>query len=567
METSTFLIDSPHADRLGVWLGQAAGGQVAVLGPMGARLLRGLIGHTRGIIHLGRPPHETAALAELAAALGFAEFYASCPEAAQLTDRPAVGTLLVVAPSTEAAAATVEATGPWADTTRIVALVGADTAPPTEVPSPDPQQAIVLLRRQPPAVGAPCRSPLPVTVVVPTYNRPAMLVEAVASALALDPPAAEILVADDGSDAATATALKPFAGRIRHLELPHRNMAAAMNAGLAASTTPWIAWLDDDDLFLPAKLGIQFDQTQRAGAGFSATAHVIADQRRHPRDVIFLPEFKRGAELRLLLRGSIFLGPTTLVHQDAYAQAATQPGAPPNGGPYDQSLERAADYAMWLKLARVATAHAVQVPLSIIRRHPGNTLTETRARQIFASIQASVAWLRDHVGLEELVADPRLALMDRARASIRAGLAAGARRDLEAARQAGVSPVRVDCLLGLVQLEAAKTGPARDYFERALAAAGTDLEALNGLGTAHWLAGNDGDARKAFQQAVDHAPRDPLSLYNLSCVDEPGATSAQALARLLFEAQQHRSALYSPRPPLAGIDQFFAGFRRQGWAR
>jgi glycosyltransferase involved in cell wall biosynthesis len=95
---------------------------------------------------------------------------------------------------------------------------------------------------------------VPVSVVIPAYNRERMLQRALASVLAQRPAPAEILVVDDASTDSTAAVAEEMGARvIRH----ERNggEGAARNTGIAAATQPWIALLDSDDEWLPHHLG------------------------------------------------------------------------------------------------------------------------------------------------------------------------------------------------------------------------------------------------------------------------------------------------------------------------
>lgn len=95
-----------------------------------------------------------------------------------------------------------------------------------------------------------------VSVVIPTRDRPEAVVRAARSALAQTLGPLEVLVVLDGPDPETREALMALGdGRLRMLELPESQGAAnARNAGIAAARAPWLALLDDDDLWAPQKL-------------------------------------------------------------------------------------------------------------------------------------------------------------------------------------------------------------------------------------------------------------------------------------------------------------------------
>src|SRR3954466_9199403 len=96
----------------------------------------------------------------------------------------------------------------------------------------------------------------PVSVIIPTYNRPESCAEAVASVLAQEPAPLEVLVCDNASPApAAARLLELVEGRpgVRVLRRATNSggPAAPRNEALRAATAPWVAFLDDDDQWLP----------------------------------------------------------------------------------------------------------------------------------------------------------------------------------------------------------------------------------------------------------------------------------------------------------------------------
>ena len=96
-------------------------------------------------------------------------------------------------------------------------------------------------------------APARISVVVPTYRRAELLREALASIRALESPALslEILVCDNGNGEGAAPA-REFGARYLVVDRP--GAAAARNAGISAATGEYLAFLDDDDLWLPTHL-------------------------------------------------------------------------------------------------------------------------------------------------------------------------------------------------------------------------------------------------------------------------------------------------------------------------
>ncbi|MEZ6030849.1 MAG: glycosyltransferase family 2 protein [Hyphomonadaceae bacterium] len=89
-----------------------------------------------------------------------------------------------------------------------------------------------------------------VSVIVPTCDRPKYLRQALASIRALETGALkfEILVGDNGKDPSSRAIAEEF-GAI-HMKVDRPGAGAARNAGLKAATGEFIAFLDDDDVWM-----------------------------------------------------------------------------------------------------------------------------------------------------------------------------------------------------------------------------------------------------------------------------------------------------------------------------
>jgi glycosyltransferase involved in cell wall biosynthesis len=94
---------------------------------------------------------------------------------------------------------------------------------------------------------------LPISVLIPAYNRAAQIGRALDSVAAQRRGPAEVIVIDDGSEDGTAAAAESHGAKvIRHER--NQGCAVARNSGLAIATQPWIALLDSDDEWLPHHL-------------------------------------------------------------------------------------------------------------------------------------------------------------------------------------------------------------------------------------------------------------------------------------------------------------------------
>lgn len=102
-------------------------------------------------------------------------------------------------------------------------------------------------------------TPMPfelVSAVIPTRNRPELLLRAVHSALQQTYANLEVVVVIDGPDQATSAALAELTeSRLRVVQLQASvGGSDARNCGVQQAKGEWIAFLDDDDEWLPTKI-------------------------------------------------------------------------------------------------------------------------------------------------------------------------------------------------------------------------------------------------------------------------------------------------------------------------
>lgn len=119
-----------------------------------------------------------------------------------------------------------------------------------------------------------------VSVVTPVRNRPAQVLEAIESVRQQTFAGWELVVVDDGSTDDTGDVLDRAAQgdeRIRVLHLPPSGVSAARNAGIAAASGRWLAFLDSDNTWVPHFLQVMvaFLEENGLGAGHSVVDTMI----------------------------------------------------------------------------------------------------------------------------------------------------------------------------------------------------------------------------------------------------------------------------------------------------
>jgi glycosyltransferase involved in cell wall biosynthesis len=102
------------------------------------------------------------------------------------------------------------------------------------------------------------------SVVIPAWNASAWIGEALASISAQEPAPEEVILVDDGSSDDTAGAGRRAYADLRVVWQPHAGAAAALNRGIRASSSAWIAFLDADDRWEKGKLALQLPVLARS---------------------------------------------------------------------------------------------------------------------------------------------------------------------------------------------------------------------------------------------------------------------------------------------------------------
>ena len=107
-----------------------------------------------------------------------------------------------------------------------------------------------------------------VTAVIPTRGRPALLTRAIQSVLEQERVRPGVIVVVDGpADPDSVAAAEAFGtDRVRVIQLPdNAGPAICRTTGALAAETPWVAFLDDDDLWYPSKLMRQLGLAEAIG--------------------------------------------------------------------------------------------------------------------------------------------------------------------------------------------------------------------------------------------------------------------------------------------------------------
>ena len=203
-----------------------------------------------------------------------------------------------------------------------------------------------------------------ISAVIPVYNGEQTIEETIASVLTQTVIDLEIIVVNDGSTDGTLEVISSIADdfpagtlreRLHIFSYPNAGLATSRNRGIEKATGEYIAFLDADDLWRQDKLELQLRSLQenpQAAVAYSWTDFI--DEESH-----FL---RPGSHIsasgnvwkKLLQVNFIENGSNVLIRKTVFDRIGT----------FDPNLSTAADWEMWLRIARhfeFVTVEKVQV--------------------------------------------------------------------------------------------------------------------------------------------------------------------------------------------------------------
>lgn len=205
-----------------------------------------------------------------------------------------------------------------------------------------------------------------VSAIIPTYNRRDLVLRAIDCVLAQTRPVAQVIVVDDGSTDGTREALAArYGDRIEYVWQPNAGVSAARNHGLSLARGRYLALLDSDDEWLPAKTQRQVEWLEaRPDYGM-----VLCDVLRVNADGSAIDRFRRreqlpedGHVLRWVLRNPALAPVSAMFRRAVYEKV----------GGFDASLRTAEDLDFHLRVARHFPIGVIDEPLArAIRGHDG----------------------------------------------------------------------------------------------------------------------------------------------------------------------------------------------------
>jgi glycosyltransferase involved in cell wall biosynthesis len=216
------------------------------------------------------------------------------------------------------------------------------------------------------------RDPL-VTVVIPTRNRCHLLPRALRSVLRQTVRELELVVVDDASSDGTRELVEGLSDdrvRLARHRL-RRGASAARNTGIRLARGEYVAFLDDDDQWLPGKLAQQLELIEGAPPELGVVYggyHVASQRSRRVVATSLPPERPLGHSDFLDSTG--FMTSIPLIRRRCLEEV----------GLFDEELPGCQDVDLWIRLAERFAFQAVPGVLAIHNIHGRQISTNLKAK-------------------------------------------------------------------------------------------------------------------------------------------------------------------------------------------
>jgi glycosyltransferase involved in cell wall biosynthesis len=214
-----------------------------------------------------------------------------------------------------------------------------------------------------------------VTVILTAYNVRPYVAQAIESVLQQTDQDYELIVVDDGSTDGSAEEIETFrTPRLRVVHQAHTGSSGAKNTGIALARGEYLAFLDGDDYWDPAKLArhvVFHDSHPAVDLTFSLSVSVDSSG-----TVLGLMNARRSGYVsftELLLDNHIRCGSSVMVRAEALCKV----------GCFDGNLQACIDYDAWLRVAqlRAANTYCIAEPFTFYRRREGQISSNWRRMQ------------------------------------------------------------------------------------------------------------------------------------------------------------------------------------------
>jgi glycosyltransferase involved in cell wall biosynthesis len=205
-----------------------------------------------------------------------------------------------------------------------------------------------------------------VSVIIPTYNRAEFVRAAINSVLRQTFQSFEVIVVDNGSTDHTKDIVQEFTdSRIKYLRIGVNNgVSPARNLGILHSSGKYVAFLDDDDEWLPEKLQLQVSVMENSPPAVGGVYTGLYKVERSSGSLIEqIKPSKRGNLFdELCIENCIGTASTVLLRKECVTKA----------GLFDENIVVGEEYDLWIRISREFNFECIDKPLVNYSLHMNN---------------------------------------------------------------------------------------------------------------------------------------------------------------------------------------------------
>ena len=202
-----------------------------------------------------------------------------------------------------------------------------------------------------------------VAVVLPCYNAETTLQRALDSVFIQTYTDFHVYAVDDGSTDRTLQVLAANAHRCSYVSQVHRGPAAARNRAIRMANSPFIAFLDADDEWLPVKLERQIALLKdHPGVALVCSFCLLGDSANEGGRVLSHNVPESGRLFKELIRNCFVFTPTVVVRRRCLEDV----------GLFRESLVVSEDFNLWLRIAARWRIAYLQESLAVVHKRHGS---------------------------------------------------------------------------------------------------------------------------------------------------------------------------------------------------
>jgi glycosyltransferase involved in cell wall biosynthesis len=225
-----------------------------------------------------------------------------------------------------------------------------------------------------------------VSIIIPSYNREKLITKAIDSVVAQTYQNTEIVVVDDGSTDRTRDVVMAYGRDIVYVFQKNKGIAGARNTGMRRCTGDYIAFLDSDDYWKPAKLARQlqlFRDHPEYGMVASQCASVQSDGsfREKNRPGI------SGWVLQNLFNKNFIRTSAAVITRTCMNRV----------GLFDETLREGEEYDYWLRIAAQFPIGFINESLAVYVDNPHGVSTDSLAGRLHRLTILEKGYLKEKI--------------------------------------------------------------------------------------------------------------------------------------------------------------------------